>query len=104
MFLCLPRYFRQGRWDRAAENFGQVLAMTRHLAPAKRAAWESCYFNLGHAYRKLRRFDDAIDAYEQALALKPNEASTYSALGFAWHLKVRLCAAAPEHCYVLRFT
>ena len=80
-------YFRQGHFAKAAEHFGKVLELTGHLPPAKREAWESCYFNLGHARRKLRDFDGAIDAYEAALALRPNDASTYAALGFAWHLK-----------------
>jgi tetratricopeptide (TPR) repeat protein len=44
-------------------------------------------FNLGHCYRKLQRYDEAIGAYNKALHVSPRNASTYSALGFAHHLK-----------------
>ena len=61
--------------------------MTHGLPTRGRQAWEGSLFNLGHTYRKQRKYDQAIQIYEEALSLVPDEASTYSALGFTWHLK-----------------
>ena len=54
------------------------------------ATREPSIFNLGHAYRKLRRFERAIAWYRAALAISPRVASTYSALGFTEHLRGNL--------------
>ncbi|EOD11296.1 hypothetical protein EMIHUDRAFT_214582 [Emiliania huxleyi CCMP1516] len=51
------------------------------------AAREPSIFNLGHACRKMRRFDEAIEWYRLALAIAPRNASTYAALGFTHHLR-----------------
>lgn len=46
--------------------------------------------NLGHCYRKQQQWAEAIQVYERALGLCPGQASTYAALGFTKHLKVRI--------------
>eukprot|EP00897_Mesotaenium_endlicherianum_P010380 jgi/Mesen1/9370/ME000610S08680 len=53
-------------------------------------AAEAFLVNLAHAHRKQRHFEEAVEAYEQALGLKPREASTYAALGFTHHLQGNL--------------
>jgi hypothetical protein len=45
--------------------------------------------NLGHVYRKLRQYTDAIFCYEKALGLRPGMPGTFAALGYTYHLQVR---------------
>ncbi len=54
--------------------------------PAPPAFLEPCWANLGHALRRLRRFDDAAAALRAALGLAPGRAGTHAALGFTLHL------------------
>jgi anaphase-promoting complex subunit 6 len=49
--------------------------------------WECTIFNLGQSYRKVRRYDDAINCFSKSLALCPEKAMSFSALGFVRHLK-----------------
>jgi anaphase-promoting complex subunit 6 len=50
------------------------------------AFWECTIFNLGQSYRKAKRFDDASHCFQKSLALCPEKAVTFSALGFVRHL------------------
>jgi anaphase-promoting complex subunit 6 len=52
--------------------------------------WESLLNNLGHTSRKLGRFEEALAYHRQALVLKPQTASTYSAIGYVQTLQVIL--------------
>ncbi len=49
--------------------------------------WESLLNNLGYTSRKLGRLDDALAYHQEALALRPLAASTYSAIGFVYALR-----------------
>ena len=44
--------------------------------------WEPLLNNLGHTYRKLGRYSEALEAHERALVLEPQCASTYAAIGY----------------------
>ncbi|GBG32886.1 Anaphase-promoting complex subunit 6 [Hondaea fermentalgiana] len=83
-------HFRQGRLKEAVDCFKQGLSLCKSQPERLRHAWEPVMFNLGHAYRRMRRFDDAIRYYEEALSYNPKEASIYSALGITYHLQNRL--------------
>eukprot|EP00164_Ancoracysta_twista_P022723 GFYU01042048.1.p1 GENE.GFYU01042048.1~~GFYU01042048.1.p1 ORF type:complete len:126 (+),score=38.97 GFYU01042048.1:41-379(+) len=48
---------------------------------------EPIFINLGHAARKLRRFEEAVTCYQKAQGLVPNNPDTYSAMGFTYHLQ-----------------
>ena len=54
------------------------------------ASWAPTIVNLGHVYRKLAMFDDAVETYGKALGLMPNDPCTLSALGFTHHMTGRL--------------
>ncbi|XP_037087865.1 cell division cycle protein 16 homolog [Pollicipes pollicipes] len=58
----------------------QLVQQEWHTVAADR--WEPLFNNLGHTYRKLGRYSDALEAHEQALVLEPHSASTYAAIGF----------------------
>ncbi|XP_043237840.1 cell division cycle protein 16 homolog isoform X2 [Amphibalanus amphitrite] len=51
-----------------------------HTVAADR--WEPLLNNLGHTYRKLGRYSEALEAHERALVLEPQSASTYAAIGY----------------------
>jgi anaphase-promoting complex subunit 6 len=54
-------------------------------------SWEGTWVNLGHSLRKLWRFDDAIVAYERAIASSSNiHYSVYTSIGWTHHLAARL--------------
>jgi anaphase-promoting complex subunit 6 len=50
------------------------------------AFWEPTIFNLGQCYRKARRFEEAGLCFQKCLALCPEKAMSFSALGFTRHL------------------
>lgn len=47
---------------------------------------EVTWVNLGHALRKLRRWEEAIEAFTRALGLAPHHHGTQAALGYTLHL------------------
>ncbi|XP_012271394.1 cell division cycle protein 16 homolog [Orussus abietinus] len=49
------------------------------ILPSK---WEALLNNLGHTYRKMKRYEEALEFHQQALVLNPLSPSTYSAMGF----------------------
>lgn len=52
--------------------------------------WEPLINNLGHCCRKNKKYDEALKYHKQALALKPQNPSTYTAIGFVYALKLNL--------------
>jgi len=77
-------HYASGEYAEAADYFTRV---AEHEGDYDDAAREPSIFNLGHACRKMRRFDEAIEWYRLALAIAPRNASTYAALGFTHHLR-----------------
>jgi anaphase-promoting complex subunit 6 len=70
-----------------------ALAAVSTLPPASLVAWQGTLLNLGHSFRKLRRYDAAVSAFERALALQPGAPATLTALGLTLHLQGKLDAA-----------
>ena len=56
--------------------------------------------NLGAAYQKLKRIDEAVACYRRALELNPNNAEAHNNLGVA--LQGRGDMAAAEACFRVR--
>lgn len=52
--------------------------------------WEPLINNLGHCCRKNKKHDEALKYHKQALGLRPQNASTYTAIGFVHALKGNL--------------
>lgn len=75
--------FREGRHAEAARLFERALALAgEHNA----AAWEPTLFNLGHAYRRLGRHEDAVRAYTRARRLRPRDYTIDVAIGLTHQL------------------
>jgi Tfp pilus assembly protein PilF len=49
--------------------------------------WASAYIALGHAYYGGAKFKEAIDAYQKAIAIEPNNAAAVAGLGLARVMK-----------------
>jgi len=70
-YMSAEKYFKEAL-QKAQISSGEVLSDT----------WETLLNNLGHACRKLGRYQEALRYHKQALVLVPHKASTFSALGF----------------------
>ncbi|GMR32441.1 hypothetical protein PMAYCL1PPCAC_02636, partial [Pristionchus mayeri] len=46
--------------------------------------WEPLINNLGHSYRKLHKFNEAIACYKRALLLVPQQVTTLTSLAFSY--------------------
>ena len=92
-------FYDAERYDHALKYLKQAEANLQGIDPETTiSAWEPIYNNLGHTYRKMGHFDMAIEAHFMALRSKPNEASTHTALAFAFLLKGDF-ERSSEHCY-----
>lgn len=54
------------------------------------ARWEPLLNNLGHCCRKNKKYKEALDFHRRALILKPQSATTYTAIGFVQTLMGKL--------------
>ncbi|MCZ7574997.1 MAG: tetratricopeptide repeat protein [Ardenticatenaceae bacterium] len=81
-------YFDQGAYDQAAVEWERV---TQEV-PSDPTA----YISLADAYEKLERLDEAIAAYQKALALQ-NDADTHVYLALIYHRQGRLEQAIAEY-------
>ena len=68
----------------------------RIIATLRDSFWEATISNLGHCFRRLRRYEDSIFCLEVALGLE-NNAETMAALAFSKHLGGRVEEAI--ECY-----
>lgn len=74
-------YYKKGEYDQALEFF------LRALKCCQDGDCQTVLLNLGHCYRKKKDLDKAIEYYQQCLSLNDKDPLTYSAMGFAYHLK-----------------
>ncbi len=70
----------------AAAGFEAVTEAVCLRPPKLLTRWSTAFSNLGHCYRKLLRWDDAISMFRKALSLDPSDAATHTALAFTLHL------------------
>jgi len=80
--------YLQGNYEEAAQAFEKGMELSQ-AQRAEHHVWhsaEASVFNLGHCYRKMLRFHEAVEMYTRALRQAPNKASTYTALAFTHHL------------------
>ncbi|KAL3674803.1 hypothetical protein V7S43_000731 [Phytophthora oleae] len=96
-------YYKQKDYSNAIEMFTKSLQLCRGLPERLMEAWEPTLFNLGYSYRKLRKFDQAIQYFQSALRLSPRNASTLAALGFTYHMKGNLEQAIESYHTALAY-
>ena len=78
--------YNEGKYESAIEAF-------RHAMELSTDNMEAVLVNLGHSYRKMQKFSEALECYQRALVLDPRNASTLVALGFTNHLQGNLDTA-----------
>lgn len=84
--------FEYEAYESAEEIFRTTLDMVTKMANKRAISprWEPLLNNLGHCCRKNKRYAEALVFHQQALVLKPQTASTYTAIGFVQALMGRL--------------
>merc|ERR1712183_1158073 len=90
--------FNNQNYERAEKYLSDALLRVDSVSRAGVSSglaekWESLLNNLGHTYRKLGRYSEALSFHQQALVLSPLNPSTYSALGYVQTLTNDLTAA-----------
>jgi len=90
--------FNNQNYERAEKYLSDALLRVESVSRAGASSglaekWESLLNNLGHTYRKLGRYSEALSFHQQALVLSPLNPSTYSALGYVQTLTNDLTAA-----------
>jgi len=74
--------FNEKKYGEALNLFLETLSYIKSPNPqVLQETWEPLYNNLGHAYRKMKRYDDSYTYHRKALVLCPSNASTHSAIG-----------------------
>lgn len=90
-------YAAEGKFPESAAAWVQVAELSKNNGAF---AW----FNVGQTYSHIDKQDDAIKAYQKAIALSPNSAELWGAMGFA-QLKARQneqAVASLEHAVKLQ--
>lgn len=72
-------YYEKGELDKALAAFGKVTM----IEPATENA-RIAYLNMGNILDDAGRFDEAIEAYNKALAINPKDSDAYYNLGLAY--------------------
>ena len=85
---------RQGQYNDAVQWLHKALLQIPQEYPGM---WEPTVVNLAHAYRKLRKFNSAIEMLNKALSASPRQAGTYAALAYTLHLQGNLPAAIENY-------
>nr|XP_054771442.1 cell division cycle protein 16 homolog [Lytechinus pictus] len=79
--------FHNGDWETAVTHFNEALDIVQDISKQTLAdKWEPLLNNLGHVYRKLKRYEESLEYHRQALILSPQNPSTFSAIGYVYAL------------------
>ncbi|KJA22947.1 hypothetical protein HYPSUDRAFT_77168 [Hypholoma sublateritium FD-334 SS-4] len=88
--------YNRGDFDSAARLFQSALDLAQ-VTQTSQKAWATTYLNLGTCHRKLKRLDEARDAYQRVLELEPRHAVALGFLGMVHHLMNNLDAAIVKY-------
>ncbi|CAN6820665.1 unnamed protein product, partial [Brassica oleracea] len=86
--------YHMKEYGKAVRWFEKTLA---HIPSVLTEIWEPTVVNLAHAFRKLRKYREAISYYERALTLSTKSLSTYSGLAYTYHLQGNFSAAISHY-------
>ena len=91
-------YYQQKNYKKAKDFFNATI---RYISSDCYNSWESTFFNLGHCYRKLKLYNDALICYNKALNISPKDPMILSAIAFTHHLQNKLDKAITYYHKVL---
>ncbi|EPQ54226.1 TPR-like protein, partial [Gloeophyllum trabeum ATCC 11539] len=77
--------FNLGNYEEAVTLFSRAIELAGGTQSAQET-WLSTYINLGTSYRKLKRYEEASTAYENAIRVDSRSAAAFSFLGLTQHL------------------
>ncbi|EPX74797.1 anaphase-promoting complex subunit Cut9 [Schizosaccharomyces octosporus yFS286] len=75
--------FNKSDMQQSIKFFNSALQLVKKTQSNEKP-WAATWANLGHAYRKLKMFDEAIDALEQGLVLSTQDASIHTAIALVY--------------------
>ncbi|KAI1813974.1 anaphase-promoting complex subunit cut9 [Poronia punctata] len=76
-------YYHQGRSQDAATLFTKALEVAEDI-DAEPQAWLSARTNLGHAYRRSKRYDEALEQFDEVLREGGKNAAVFAAKGIIY--------------------
>jgi anaphase-promoting complex subunit 6 len=76
-------YYHQDRPDHAAAMFLRALEVAEDI-DSEPQAWISARTNLAHAYRRARKYHDALDQFDEVLRQGGKDAAVFSAKGLIY--------------------
>ncbi len=72
-----------GNYEKSEKYFKQAITQLQAVDPhVTLHAWEPVYNNLGHIYRKQKKYSEALKMHRQALQLAPNDPDTLTAIAY----------------------
>ncbi|MBW1741445.1 MAG: tetratricopeptide repeat protein [Deltaproteobacteria bacterium] len=71
-------YAKQGMYKEALDTYRVVIQEAKDYQAA------DAYFNIGNLFRRLKQYGKAIQAYQKALEINPQDACIYTNLGGVW--------------------
>jgi tetratricopeptide (TPR) repeat protein len=83
------RFIKTRSWNTAAIWLGQAVQLLPEYFEA--------YFLLGDVYMEMGRLDEAIDTYDRAIQLRPDDTNTHLKLGLAYIAKNNWNAALGQY-------
>jgi len=72
-------YYEKGELDQAYELYRRITT----IEPATENA-RVAYLNMGNILDEMQRFDEAVEAYQKAIAISPKDAAAYYNMGIAY--------------------
>ncbi|KAL2315128.1 Anaphase-promoting complex subunit cut9 [Schizosaccharomyces pombe] len=89
--------FNKSDMQTAINHFQNALLLVKKTQSNEKP-WAATWANLGHAYRKLKMYDAAIDALNQGLLLSTNDANVHTAIALVYlHKKITGLAITHLH-------
>jgi anaphase-promoting complex subunit 6 len=91
--------FEQARYAEAETMFRGAIEHLSQSQSASNRKWRATFWvNCGHAARKMKRYDAAMEAYEECIATAPElQGTAYSGIGLCHHLQGRLQEAIDSY-------
>ena len=87
-------YWAKGEFDASIRYWQEAIRGAEQLGITQLLSW--CYNGLGNVYRDLERTDDAIDAFQRAIQLDPQDAYPRNGLGAVYYILGRYDDAIAE--------
>ncbi|RKP10680.1 hypothetical protein THASP1DRAFT_11660, partial [Thamnocephalis sphaerospora] len=77
--------YKLGEYEKAIDHFKRALALLTERDCNDRLMEESAWRSMGHSYRRLGQFEQALECFHRFQARCPNQPEAYVALGYTTH-------------------